>query len=91
MMAHLTSRWIWILVLACVAMLAGCATPLHSTVHELSAECGFRYRNLTQRWQAAGFLCAEAVLPLAQPRIRLLVGGTSLPQDRVAGSDYETR
>lgn len=80
-----------ITVLVGAAFLGGCATPPIPAVAVQPVACAAHYRDLTQRWDAAEYRCAETGHPLPPPRIRTLVDRPAVAQERLARGQHDVR
>ena len=88
---RLAFHWSSITVLVGCILLAGCATPRSPAVTVQPVVCAVHHRDLTQRWVAADYRCAETSLPLPLPRIRTLVDRHASAQGPIAGGIHEMR
>lgn len=88
---RLAFHWSSITVLVGCILLAGCATPRSPAVTVQPVVCAVHYRDLTQRWVAADYRCAETSLPLPLPRIRTLADRHADTQGPIVGAQHEVR
>lgn len=72
-------------------LLGGCATPHRAAVMAQPVTCAVHYRDLTQRWVAADYRCAEPTQALAPPRVRTLQATVVDPQRLQAGGWHGAR
>lgn len=81
-------RWILLIAVMDSGLLSGCATHHSAAVVAQPVTCAVHYRDLTRKWIATEYQCAESNLPFAAPRIRNLTDSSVDTQTNLAGEHH---